>query len=169
MNRLFLTFALCAAAFAVAVPAATASTFAYEATYVEAVGGPNQSPFTCPARSSCGTASISGIGHSDNQIVHFNACGFGCHLRDVTFDDGSTLLIRIEDQPTGFAFTSPGNAGNNGYIGFPQPGNPQFLDINETIVSGTGALAGVTGSGNGRVALHGGVAIGKTAGTITLP
>jgi hypothetical protein len=87
----------------------------------------------------------------------------------VSFDDGSTLLIKIEDQPSGFAFTSPGNSGSHGYLGFPIGGNPQFLDIKETILSGTGGLAGATGSGFGTVELHGGVAIGKTSGTINLP
>jgi hypothetical protein len=170
INRLFLALGGCVAAFLVAIPALAASTLPYEATYVEPVGGPNQSPFSCAPGTSCGSASISGIGHSDNQVVQFNACGFGCHIRTVTFGDGSTLVIRIEDQPSGFAFTSPGNSGDHGYIGFPGlAGNPQFLDINETIIGGTGALAGATGSGSGSVSLHGGVAIGKTSGTITLP
>jgi hypothetical protein len=153
----------------VAAASAMAGTFAYEATYVEPVGGPNQSPFSCPAGTSCGTADISGIGHASYQVVNFNACGFGCHHRTVYFDDGSTLLIQVEDQPSGFAFTSPGNSGSNGYIGFPMSGNPQFLDIKETILGGTSRLAGATGSGSGRIALHGGVAIGKTSGTMTLP
>lgn len=169
INRLVLTIVSCAAALVAAIPAAAATTFVYEATYVEPVGGPNQSPFSCAPGTSCGSASISGIGHSDYQVVQFNACGFGCHIRTVTFDDGSTLLIRTEDQPSGFAFTSPGNSGSNGYIGFPSSGNPQFLDIKETIIGGTGSLAGATGSGSGSVALHGGVAIGKTSGTISLP
>jgi hypothetical protein len=169
MGKVALAVVAAIAALAAAAPAA-AATFSYEATYVEPVGGPNQTPFSCPPGTSCGTASISGIGHASYQIVHFNACGFGCHLRTVSFDDGSTLLIRIEDQPSGFAFTSPGNSGSNGYIGFPGvAGNPQFLDVNETILSGTGALTGATGSGSGTVSLHGGVAIGKTSGTITLP
>jgi hypothetical protein len=88
--------------------------------------------------------SISGIGHAAYQVVTFNACGFGCHLRTVSFDDGSTLLIKVEDQPSGFAFRSPGNSGSHGYIGTPQSGNPQFLEIKETILSGTGSLAGGT-------------------------
>jgi hypothetical protein len=167
-----LTFALAAvaAALVAAVPATAEMTVAYQATYVEPVGGANQSPFSCPPGTSCGSASISGIGHSDNQVVNFNACGFGCHHRTVTFDDGSTLVIRVEDQPSGFAFTSPGNSGSHGYIGVPGlAGNPQFLDIKETIIGGTGRLAGASGSGTGTVELHGGVAIGKTSGTITLP
>lgn len=168
MRKVVLALAAAVAALAAAASAA-AGTFAYEATYVEPVGGPNQSPFSCPPGMSCGTADISGIGHASYQAVTFNACGFGCHLRNVYFDDGSTLLIKIEDQPSGFAFTSPGNSGSHGYIGFPMSGNPQFLDIKETILSGTGALAGITGSGYGRVALHGGVAIGKTSGTMTVP
>jgi hypothetical protein len=168
MRKLGLVTAAAVAALAAAMPA-TAGTSSYEATYVEPVGGPNQSPFSCPAGTSCGTADVSGVGHASYQVVYFNACGFGCHRRTVYFDDGSTLLIQIEDQPSGFAFTSPGNSGSNGYIGFPLSGNPQFLDIKETILAGTGALSGATGSGYGRVSLHGGVAIGKTSGTMTLP
>jgi hypothetical protein len=170
MIKLTLVLSALMAALVAALPATATTTFAYQATYVEPVGGPNQSPFSCPSGMSCGTASISGIGHSDNQIVKFNACGFGCHIRTVTFDDGSTLVIQTEDQPSGFAFTSPGNSGSNGYIGFPrQDGNPQFLDIKETIIGGSGRLAGASGSGASTVELHGGVAIGKTSGTITLP
>jgi hypothetical protein len=169
MSRMLLGLAAFAAAVSVATPAIAATTFSYQATYVEPVGGPNQSPFSCAPGTSCGSVSISGIGHSSSQVVTFNVCGFGCHLRTVTFDDGSTLLIRIEDQPTGFAFTSPGNSGSHGYIGFPGlAGNPQFLEIKETIIGGTGRFAGASGGGTGTVALHGGVAIGKTSGTITL-
>jgi hypothetical protein len=164
VNKRFLTLVCSAAAAAVlALPAAASTTFSYEATYVEPFG-------ECAPGTSCGSASISGIGHSANQVVQFNACGFGCHIRTLTFDDGSTLVIRIEDQPSGFAFTSPGNSGTHGRNCFPGiEGNPQFLDVKETIVGGTGALAGATGSGSGRVALHGCIAIGKTSGTITLP
>jgi hypothetical protein len=164
MNRLLFGLAvLAAAACTAAGPVSAATTMSYEATYVEPFGG-------CAPGTSCGTASISPFGHSDNQVVVFNACGFGCHIRTVTFDDGSTLVIRIEDQPFGFAFTSPGNSGSHGNICFPgQPGNPQFLDIKETIIGGTGQFAGVSGSGEGSVKLHGCIAIGKTSGTITLP
>lgn len=169
MGKFTLALVVVVAALVAAVPAVADTTVPYQATYVEPVGGPNQSPFSCPPGTSCGSANISGIGHASYQVVTFNACGFGCHLRAVTFDDGSTLLIQIEDQPSGFAFTSPGNSGSHGYIGFPQGGNPQFLEIKETILSGTGRLAGASGSGTGTVKLHGGVAIGKTSGTITLP
>lgn len=163
MNRLFVAIAVCAATLITALPASAATTFAYEATYVEPFGG-------CAPGTSCGTASISQLGHSANQVATFNVCGFGCHVRTVTFDDGSTLVIRIEDQPSGFAFSSPGNSGSNGRICFPGfEGNPQFLDIKETIVGGTGSLAGATGGGIGTVKLHGCIAIGKTSGTITLP
>lgn len=164
MNRLLLALAACTAAACVVASSATAATtLSYEATYIEPFGG-------CAPGTSCGSASISHLGRSDDQIVVFNACGFGCHIRTVTFGDGSTLVIRIEDQPSGFAFTSPGNSGDHGRICFPGvSGNPQFLDINETILGGTGTFAGATGSGTGTVTLHACVAIGKTSGTITLP
>jgi hypothetical protein len=163
MNRLLSALATCAVAVGVTAAAASASTtLSYEATYVEPFGG-------CAPGTSCGSASISPFGHSDDQVVAFNACGFGCHIRTVTFGDGITLVIKIEDQPSGFAFYSPGNSGVHGNICFPEPGNPQFLDINETIVGGTGQFAGATGGGEGEVKLHGCIAIGKTSGTITLP
>jgi hypothetical protein len=163
INRALIVLAICATALIASLPASAATTFAYQATYVEPFGA-------CAPGTSCGTADISHVGHSENQVVVFNACGFGCHIRTVTFGDGSTLVIRIEDQPSGFAFTSPGNSGSHGSICFPGvAGNPQFLDIKETIVGGTGSLAGATGGGSGRLALHACVAIGKTSGTITLP
>jgi hypothetical protein len=163
MKRLLLALALGAVTACVVVANAVATTYSYEATYIEPFGA-------CAPGTSCGSASISHVGQSDNQVVLFNACGFGCHLRTVTFDDGSTLLIRIEDQPSGFAFTSPGNSGDHGRICFPGvSGNPQFLDVNETILGGTGRFAGATGSGSGTVTLHACIAIGKTSGTITLP
>jgi hypothetical protein len=170
MSRVFFAFAACAAALTVAMPATAATTFRYEATYVEPFGGPNQSPFSCAPGTTCGSVNISGVGHSESYFATFNACGFGCHIRTITFADGSTLLIRVEDQPSGFAFTSPGNSGSNGYIAFlGVAGNPQFLDVKETIIGGTGQFAGVSGGGTGTVSLHGGVAIGKTSGTLTLP
>jgi hypothetical protein len=164
MTRLLVALASCTAvACTLVLPASAATTISYQATYVEKFGG-------CAPGTSCGTASISHLGRSEDQVVVFNACGFGCHIRTVTFDDGSTLVIRIEDQPSGFAFTSPGNSGSHGEICFPGfAGNPQFLDINETIIGGTGRFAGATGSGTGTVTLHDCVAIGKTSGTITLP
>jgi hypothetical protein len=166
---LLLLLAASTAALVVVGTAAASTTVAYQATYVEPVGGPNQSPFSCPPGTTCGSASISAIGHASFQVATFNVCGFGCHHRTVTFDDGSTLLIQVEDQPSGFAFISPGSSGQNGYLGFPLTGNPQFLEIEETILGGTGRLTGASGSGSGTVTLHGGVAIGKTSGSITLP
>ena len=98
MIKLGIALATAAAAFAVATPAMAQTTLPYQATYVEPVGGPNGSPFSCAPATSCGSASISGIGHSDNQVVQFNACGFGCHVRTVIFADGATLVIRTEDR-----------------------------------------------------------------------
>jgi hypothetical protein len=169
MKKLALASAAVAAALVVAAPVMADTTIRYQATYVEPVGGPNQSPFSCAPGTSCGSASISGIGQSDHQVVTFNACGIGCHIRTVTFGDGSTLVIQIVDQPGPFAFTSPGNSGSHGYNGVGLPGNPNFLDFTETILGGTGRFAGATGSGTGTVKVSGGVAIGTSSGTITLP
>ena len=167
--RLGVAVALPGLSLLVAAPSAQATTTVrYHAAYVEPAGGPEQSPFTCPLGTTCGSASFSGLGHASNQVGEFNACGIGCHLRTVSFDDGSTLVLRTVDQPGPFAFTSPGSAGQNGYNAFGLPGNPQFLDLVETVVGGTGRFAGATGGGTGTVQVAGGVAIGHTSGSITL-
>ena len=156
-------------ALALVPPASASTTVTYQATYVEPYGGPQQTPFSCDPGTTCGSASISPFGHSADQVGVFNACGVGCHIRTVTFPDGSTLVLRTVDEPGPFAFTSPGNSGSHGYNSAGLPGNPNFLDITETIIGGTGIFAGATGGGTGTVKVAGGVAIGKTTGTITLP
>lgn len=165
MSKLLLVAATVGASLVAALPASADSTATYQATFVEPYGGPVQSPFVCAPGTSCGKANISGLGQATSEIV-FNVCGLGCHLRTVTFDDGGTLLIREEAQGP---FTSPGNSGTHGYIGFGFPGNPQFQEITQTILGGTGPFAGASGSGSGTVKVAGGVAIIKSSGTITLP
>jgi hypothetical protein len=165
MSKLLLVAATLGASLVAALPASADSTVTYHATFVEPYGGPVQSPFGCAPGTSCGKANISGLGQATSEIV-FNVCGLGCHVRTVTFDDGGTLLVREEAQGP---FTSPGNSGTHGYIGFGFTGNPQFQEITQTILGGTGPFAGASGSGSGTVKVAGGVAIIKTSGTITLP
>ena len=165
MRRVAIVVSVFAASLVAAVPASADTTVAYQATFIEPYGGPVQSPFSCAPGTSCGKANISGLGQATSEIV-FNVCGLGCHVRTVAFEDGSTLLIREEAQGP---FTSPGNAGSHGYIGFGFPGNPQFQEVTQTILGGTGRFAGASGSGSGTVKVAGGVAIIKTSGTITLP
>ena len=166
MLRFLTVLAVLAASLVAAVPAGAVTTAPYQATFIEPYGGPVESPFSCPPGTSCGSATISGLGHAAGNLIVFNACGLGCHLRTITFADGSTLVIR--EVPVG-GFSSPGNSGSSGYIGFGFPGNPQFQEITQEIVGGAGRFAGASGSGAGRVKVAGGTAIIKTSGTITLP
>lgn len=109
-----------------------------------------------PGRS-CGRATISELGHVSSQCVAFDVCGRNCELRTITFDDGSTLLMHESI----VGLISPGEssaAGTNA---------PQFLQITQTIVGGTGRFAGASGSGSGRVNLAADALI-TTSGTITL-
>jgi len=129
---------------------ATASTQTYHATFVE-IGG------AIPG-GSCGSATISGLGHVANQCVAFDACGPNCEVRTITFDDGSSLVIHESI----VGMISPGNSSAAG------PNAPLFLEITQTIVGGTGRFAGATGSGTGRVNLAAGAII-TASGTITLP
>ena len=134
-----LAFALASLAVMLVLAApATASTQTYHATFVEINGG-------FPG-GSCGSATISQLGHVADQCVFFDACGPNCEVRTITFDDGSTLVIQESI------------VGADGH----------FLYITQTIVGGTGRFEGATGSGTGRVNLAAGAVI-TASGTITFP
>jgi hypothetical protein len=151
MKMLSLALALASLAVMLVLAApATASTQTYHATFVE-IGG------AIPG-ASCGSATISELGHVAYQCVAFDACGPNCELRTITFDDGSTLVIHESI----VGVISPGDSAAAG------ANAPLFLDITETIVGGTGRFAGATGSGTGRVNLAANALI-TTSGTITLP
>jgi hypothetical protein len=132
-----------------AAPAAAAMTQSYHATFVEVGGG-------IPG-GSCGSATISELGHIDNQCVVFDACGPNCEVRTITFGDGSTLVIHESI----VGVISPGESSSAG------ANAPLFLEITQTIAGGTGRFAGATGSGTGRVNLAANAVI-TASGTITL-
>ncbi len=147
----FATLALLALAMTLVVTAsAAASTTNYHATFVE-IGG------AIPG-GSCGSATISRVGHAAFECVAFDACGPNCAVRTITFDDGSTLVMHESI----VGVTSPGRsfaAGANA---------PLFLEITQTIVGGTGRLEGATGTGTGRINTAAEALI-TASGTITLP
>jgi hypothetical protein len=150
MKLVRLAFALASLAVMLVLAApATASTQTYHATFVE-VGG------AIPG-GSCGSATISQLGHVAFQCVAFDACGPNCEVRTITFDDGSTLVIHESI----VGVVSPGDSSAAG------ANAPQFLDVTQTIVGGTGRFAGATGSGTGRVNLAANAVI-TASGTITL-
>jgi hypothetical protein len=144
---------LIAAALVFAAPAVAQTTLTYHVTFVENAGG----QATCPPGTSCGTANIAGVGHLTTQMIVFNACGPNCHLRTITFEDGSKLFVQESIVNT----ISPGNSASAG------ANAPLFLEISQTIVGGTGIFAGATGSGTGRVNTQAGAVI-TASGTITL-
>ena len=126
------------------VAPAAAETRTYRATFVE-IGGDNGTG------SSCGSGTISGMGHVANQCIQFDACGINCHERTIEFEDGSSVLI-VES-----------------VVGVITHGDSTgFLEITQRIVEGTGRFEGATGSGTGLVNLNAGAVI-VASGTITLP
>jgi hypothetical protein len=149
LMKLALVIASLAVMLVLAAPA-TASTQTYHATFVE-IGGAIPGGF-------CGSATISELGHVANQCVVFDACGPNCDVRTITFDDGSTLVIH----ESVVGMTSPGESAAAG------ANAPQFLEITQTIVGGTGRFAGATGGGTGTVNLAAGAVV-TASGTITLP
>jgi hypothetical protein len=149
MGKLTLALAAAAAVVAVAGPsAAAATTVKYQATFVE-IGG-------VTSGGSCGSATISELGHVAYQCVAFNACGANCEVRTITFEDGTLVM-----HESIVATISPGQSAAAG------ANAPLFFEITQTIVGGTGRFAGATGAGTGRVNLAAGAVI-TTSGTITL-
>jgi hypothetical protein len=136
----------------VLVPSASAMapTQSYQATFVE-VGG-------AEGDMSCGSATISRLGHVAFQCVHFDACGPNCEEREIAFDDGSILVIHESI----VGIVSPGNSSAGG------ENAPLFLQITQTIVGGTGRFEGASGGGTGIVNLAANAVI-IASGTITLP
>jgi hypothetical protein len=147
----FTTLALlCLTIALVATASAAASTAPYRATFVEVGGG-------VPG-GSCGSATISGIGHVAFQCVAFGACGANCEVRTITFGDGSTLVMHESI----VGVTSPGGSSAAG------ANAPLFLQITQTIVGGAGRFEGASGGGTGRLNTAADAII-TTSGTITLP
>jgi hypothetical protein len=146
-NILRLAFALAAFVaimLVLAAPATATTTQPFQATFVE-VGGITET-------GSCGSATISQLGHVAYQCVVFNGCGANCELRTITFDDGSTLVIQ------------------ENIVGVIQHGQSAGLfEITLTIdgASSTGIFAGATGGGTGTVILPP-FAVISASGTITL-
>lgn len=142
-------------------PVSAAPAGSFQATFVENPGGPSATS-DCAAGTSCGTANLGSYGKG-TSVVQFGACGEGCHVRTIAFEDGSTLVLR--EVPQG-QFTSPGSSGSHGYNGAGFEGNPQRLDITQTVLDGTGRFAGASGSGSGTVKSAGGSITIKTSGTL---
>jgi hypothetical protein len=143
--RLALTLASVAIMMLVlAAPATATTTQPFHATFVE-VGGITES-------GSCGSATISQLGHVAFQCVVFNGCGANCELRTITFDDGSTLVI----QESIVGVISHGQSAG-------------LFKITLTIdgASSTGRFAGATGGGTGTVILPP-FAVISASGTIML-
>jgi len=137
---------LLAVIFVLAAPAKASTTQPFQASFVE-IGFVPGSPY------SCGSGTISELGHVANECVVFDACGPNCEVRTIIFGDSSTLVI------------------HESIVGFiPRGNSPGFLQITLTIdgASSTGRFAGATGDGIGVVNLAANAVI-IASGTITLP
>jgi hypothetical protein len=146
IQRIALALAsLLAIIFVLAARAMASTTQSFHASFVE-LGFVPGSPY------SCGSGTISELGHVANECVVFDACGPNCEVRTIVFDDGSRLVI------------------HESIVGFIPHGNsPGSLQITLTIdgASSSGRFAGATGSGTGIVDLAPNAVI-IAAGTITL-
>jgi hypothetical protein len=140
---------LAAAPSAAAAPCTT--TAALDASYTEHFGGPTG------AAPTGGSGKDVTFGTFTEELVS----GPGRYLtRILTFEDGSTLILRESFE----SFSSPGNfEGNpNSY------GNPGTVVFSFKVVGGTGVFAGASGSGTDTITFAGDVGQGTLTGTITL-
>lgn len=144
--------------------AATASsTVDTKATLAEPIGGPNDSPFVCPADESCGSGEWVHLGHVDSEFVLFGGgCGGACDLRTEPLSDGTLVLDETASNPQ-----VPGKSYNQPYNSYGQPLTLTLTDTVDGALS-TGRYAGATGTLTGQVHLAGGMATITLAGTISL-
>jgi hypothetical protein len=150
----FLVLAATAGALALAVlsaPAAASTTASFHAIFVES---------GCAPLTICGSGNVAGLGRVDNTVIVINACGFGCSLRTITFEDGSTLALR----GTQLGIELPGKSADAASLG-----NPAWIHGAWMIIGGTGDFAGATGSGTGAIHVAAGQSTTRLTGTITLP
>jgi len=127
--------------------AGASTTVAWSATFPE----PQAGSHSCAPGTSCGSGEVVGLGQAEDVIV-FGACGNGCDVRTLTFQDGSTIVM--DEQASNFR----------------EFGHGMFrLDLSDVIVGGTGRFAGATGSASGQVtvAYPGEQAVVKLSGTVT--
>jgi hypothetical protein len=155
-------FSIAVAVFMLAGSTAATTTIRTKATFAEQFGGPNN-PVVCPnPPSSCGAGEVLGLGQA-NEIILFNECSDNCHLRVLTFANGSTLVL----QETFTGFSSP----DSGHTFNPQSyGNPYSLTLSDSVRGdlSTGDFAGATGSLTGHVMVAGAIAVVSLSGQITL-
>jgi hypothetical protein len=149
--RLALACGALIAALTLAAPAAAETTGPFHAIFVES---------GCAPLTVCGQGNVAGLGNVDNTVIVFNACGFGCSVRTITFEDGDTLVLR----GTQLAVELPGNSADA-----ESTGNPAWIRGAWTIVGGTGDFAGASGSGTGDIHVAAGQSTTRLTGTITLP
>ena len=162
---------LIGASLVLAAAASASTTLSIQATVHQNLGGPNYSPFTCPAvpppgtphLNLCGSGEAVGLGTFAEAIVDYP--GVPPVLDEWIFSDGSVLALREIHT----AFNCPGN---NDCRSFNDQsfGNPFSLSVLATVDGelSTGRFAGATGTLMGQISIAGGIAIDTFTGTITV-
>jgi hypothetical protein len=162
MRKVLAIFPALLVALTLATQAAASTSVNFSATLHEPLGGPVNSPFSCPSNEGCGSGEVVDLGQVSEKIV-FNACGFRCDLRTLTFADGSRLVN--QERPSDFDV--PGQSYREPSTSF---GNPFTVTITDTVdgALSTGMFAGASGTLTGNVSVAGAMAIITLSGPITL-
>lgn len=129
--------ALTGSGLALAAPASAAEPERFVATFVE-----KDFTTSCSPGTSCGSGRIAGVGHVPTVTVQFDACGAGCQVRTLDFEDGSTLTIH---EVARHWFVPYGNSGGHASAA------PAYLPLEVTIIGGSGRFADASGTATGIV------------------
>ena len=144
MRRVLLLASLATAALAFAASASANTTVSVTMHFTEPiVPGFVQG---CPVADHgfCGNGEVIPLGHASDTIEFGFGCGGSCDLRTIYLADGTIVM-----EETFSDFRCPGVCGSRGL------GHPGSGTLTDTVIGGTGAYSGATGSLSGTVRFAG--------------
>jgi hypothetical protein len=106
----------------------------------------------------CGSGLVIPFGHATENVVFGGACGGNCDFRNINLAAGSIDADEYFNNPT-----CPGVCAGRG-----PTGGPEFGDLTDVIVGGTGIFAGASGTLTGSVTGAGLTGVAQFSGVITL-
>ena len=116
-------------------------------TFVENVSAQSGCPLATNGTGFCGHGQVTPLGQA-TETVEFGACGEACDVRTITLEGGTLIL-----HENFVSISCPGPRSPN--CNRPGRGIPTTIVAADTVVGGTGAYAGASGTLNGTVHIAG--------------
>jgi hypothetical protein len=155
-RALLLLAAVLGTSLAFASHAAANTTTSVSMTFTEPIV-PAFKSGTCPVvpEGFCGSGEVIPLGHATEMIAFNAGCSGACDLRTITLAGGSIFL-----EETFSNEACPG-------VCQPNPAEPDFGTLTDTVIGGTGTFSGATGSLSGTVRAAGLQSQIKLSGTLS--